>query len=311
MLEELFKPMDIKWNMIISFVLHVAVITTSFLISYREVESILPKYYMLASIVEEKATVTSTASSPIFPHQLAKVYKKGVVSPEPASNNTGFFSNTQIRPELKNSEPRNEYGDQNDMRRKNDESEAASANNKVGTTILVNQHVSLSEETNMSHSNTKENKSDPASPSENPPISTFNKGQRGIEKGWGNGLPEQNTASKKIGESRSVDEISESTKKGGSKNNKGLYALIRSAIERAKSYPLLARKRGMEGTVLVSFKIDRKGFPGDIKIIKSSGYQILDEEVPKMLRKASPLPELSGEIVIPITFKLMESISNR
>jgi TonB family protein len=311
MLEELFKSMDIRRNMIISFVLHVAVITTSFFISYKE-ESILPKYYMLASIVEEKATVTSTASSPIFPHQLAKVYKKGVVSPEPASNNTRFFSNTQIRPELKNSEPRNEYGVQNDMRRKNDESKDASANNKVGTTILVNQHVSLSEETNMSHSNTKENKSDPALPSENPPISIFNKGsQRGIEKGWGNGLPEQNTASKKIGGSRSVDEISESTKKAVSKNNKGLYALIRSAIERAKSYPLLAIKRRMEGTVLVSFKIDRKGFPGDIKIIKSSGYQILDKEVQKMLRKASPLPELSGEIIIPITFKLMESISNR
>jgi TonB family protein len=45
--------------------------------------------------------------------------------------------------------------------------------------------------------------------------------------------------------------------------------------------------------------------------MKSSGYQILDEEVKKMLRKASPFPELRGEIIIPIIFKLTDSISNR
>ncbi|MDI6890053.1 MAG: energy transducer TonB [Thermodesulfovibrionales bacterium] len=94
-------------------------------------------------------------------------------------------------------------------------------------------------------------------------------------------------------------------KDGGSSS---LLEAIRTSIERAKSYPFLARKKGIEGTVLVSFKIDRKGSPKDIKIIKSSGYQILDDEVPKMLRKASPFPEVKGEIVIPITFKLTESM---
>jgi TonB family protein len=67
----------------------------------------------------------------------------------------------------------------------------------------------------------------------------------------------------------------------------------------------------MEGTVLVSFTIDKRGSPQYIKIIKSSGYQMLDEEVPKMLKRAFPLPEVKGEIVIPITFKLTESTSNR
>ena len=88
------------------------------------------------------------------------------------------------------------------------------------------------------------------------------------------------------------------------------YRAIRSSLERAKSYPLLARKRGMEGTVLVSFTIDKKGSAQDVKIMKSSGYEILDEEVRKMLRKASPFPDLKGEIKIPITFKLGDSISN-
>jgi len=89
------------------------------------------------------------------------------------------------------------------------------------------------------------------------------------------------------------------------------YRAIRTLLEKAKSYPLLARERGMEGTVFVSFVIGSRGLPQDVKIMKSSGYQILDEEVKKMLRKASPFPELRGEIIIPIIFKLTDSISNR
>ena len=42
-----------------------------------------------------------------------------------------------------------------------------------------------------------------------------------------------------------------------------------------------------------------------------SGYQMLDKEVPKMLRKASLLPEFSGDIVIPVIFRLRKSISDR
>ncbi len=89
------------------------------------------------------------------------------------------------------------------------------------------------------------------------------------------------------------------------------YGAIRALLEKAKNYPLLARKRGMEGTVFVSFVIGSRGLPQDVKIMKSSGYQILDEEVKKMLKKASPFPGIKGEIVIPITFKLTDSISNR
>jgi TonB family protein len=82
------------------------------------------------------------------------------------------------------------------------------------------------------------------------------------------------------------------------------YRAIRALLEKAKNYPLLARKRGMEGIVFVSFTIDKKGLPQDVRIMKSSGYQVLDEEVRKRLKKASPFPEFNGEIKIPITFKL-------
>ncbi len=39
------------------------------------------------------------------------------------------------------------------------------------------------------------------------------------------------------------------------------YALIRTAIERAKMYPLLARKKRIEGTAVMGFTIDEQWIP--------------------------------------------------
>jgi len=89
------------------------------------------------------------------------------------------------------------------------------------------------------------------------------------------------------------------------------YALIRDAIEKVKSYPLLARKKGIEGTVIIEFTINNEGYPKDIKIKKSSGSGILDSAALKTVTKAAPFPEVDGEIVVPITFKLTGSASSR
>jgi TonB family protein len=88
------------------------------------------------------------------------------------------------------------------------------------------------------------------------------------------------------------------------------YSLIRTAIERVKIYPLLARKRKIEGTAVTSFSIDDRGYPGNLKIRKSSGYEILDSAALKIIAKAAPFPKVDGEIIVPITFKLTESISS-
>jgi len=98
---------------------------------------------------------------------------------------------------------------------------------------------------------------------------------------------------------------------GNTGDNSLSLEVIRTAIEKAKSYPLLARKKKIEGTVLVSFRIDKNGLPQGIQIIRSSGYQILDEEVSKIIKRAAPFPEVNHEIVAPITFKLTESHANR
>ncbi|MBI4689167.1 MAG: energy transducer TonB [Nitrospirae bacterium] len=90
-----------------------------------------------------------------------------------------------------------------------------------------------------------------------------------------------------------------------------LYSLIRLAIEKAKTYPFLARKKRIEGTVVAEFSIDVKGDPQSIKIRKSSGSEILDSAALNIIKKAAPLPSADGDIVVPITFSLMETVGTQ
>lgn len=96
---------------------------------------------------------------------------------------------------------------------------------------------------------------------------------------------------------------------GDGKNNEtggnpGTLNAIRATIERAKSYPPLARKWGIEGTVTAEFTISATGYPENIRIVKSSGYEILDTAAKKTLLRASPLPPVEGNLEVPITFKI-------
>lgn len=41
-------------------------------------------------------------------------------------------------------------------------------------------------------------------------------------------------------------------------------------------YPLLARRRGQEGTVVLEIKVKKEGDPLEVSIVRSSGYDLLD-----------------------------------
>jgi TonB family protein len=86
----------------------------------------------------------------------------------------------------------------------------------------------------------------------------------------------------------------------------GLIARIREAIERATTYPPLARRRRLEGTVLAAFFINEKGMPEEIRVLESSGYGILDREVVSIIERASPYPPLGESIEVPISFRLIK-----
>lgn len=91
---------------------------------------------------------------------------------------------------------------------------------------------------------------------------------------------------------------------GAGSGEQHLIRQIREAIERAKTYPELARKRRQEGTVLLEFSINSGGLPENIRIARSSGFSLLDAAAKETVIRAAPLPVVQGSIEVPITFIL-------
>jgi len=263
--------MYIRQKIIISLILHITLIVVSFSINFREKICPLPEEHVIVSIVEE------LSGDRLFT----------------VENNT---ENPHLNQEILQLRLR--------IAEKNEDEIAEPA--LIQRDCFNRYDCAMTDEGSLKNPQTENtaseyNKENNAPESPHTPL-----WKRGAEGDF------KNTSSQIIDKGQPEGEILVKVEKSFLEGNTGsFYALIRAAIEKAKTYPLIARKRGVEGTVLVSFRIDVKGLPQNVMIVKSSGYQILDDEVQKMLRKASPFPELNGEIVIPITFKLSGSISNR
>lgn len=85
--------------------------------------------------------------------------------------------------------------------------------------------------------------------------------------------------------------------------------LVLAALERNKRYPAEAQRSNQEDTVMVRLTLDRRGNVTDARIRRSRGYDLLDNEVLALVRRASPLPappaEVAGdhiEITVPVEF---------
>ena len=87
-------------------------------------------------------------------------------------------------------------------------------------------------------------------------------------------------------------------------------ARVAALLEKAKRYPLLARRRGQEGTAVVRFSIGADGTLSGLEVARSSGARLLDEAAMDMVRRAAPFPpvpaELGGALVlsVPVVFEL-------
>jgi protein TonB len=85
-------------------------------------------------------------------------------------------------------------------------------------------------------------------------------------------------------------------------------ANIIAAIKRHKNYPHLAKKKEIEGKVILKCIITPKGGVKDIKFVKKSSSSILNQNSIDILKKASkefitPLKEI--EIIIPFNYELI------
>ncbi len=89
-------------------------------------------------------------------------------------------------------------------------------------------------------------------------------------------------------------------------NHESYLEMVRVKIEKYKNYPEKAKKRQIEGAVVVGFVIGLDGVVQDEKVVKSSGHRILDDAARKAVRDASPFASpprrlFGGEVPLTIT----------
>ena len=83
-----------------------------------------------------------------------------------------------------------------------------------------------------------------------------------------------------------------------------LLRSIRQRIEKAKTYPEIARRQGKQGTVELRFRIAADGTVEVVEIVHSSGHQTLDESSMQTIHRAGPYPPVGGWVRIPLSYRL-------
>ena len=90
----------------------------------------------------------------------------------------------------------------------------------------------------------------------------------------------------------------------GAGGTSAVLAQIHARIERAKRYPMVARKMQIEGVSFVRFAIDAGGQPQGLALKSSSGSSVLDEEALATIKRAAPYPTYPEALEIGIRFEI-------
>lgn len=72
----------------------------------------------------------------------------------------------------------------------------------------------------------------------------------------------------------------------------GYFTNLRKQIEMTWVYPSYAAKNGKQGNVFLEFTIAKNGHVSNVKVLRSSGYRILDESIVQAINEASPFAPL-------------------
>jgi protein TonB len=67
---------------------------------------------------------------------------------------------------------------------------------------------------------------------------------------------------------------------------------LKIKVESVLTYPELAALSGLQGTLYIQFDIMKDGSLGELELIRSSGYKILDDEALRAIRNAAPFQPL-------------------
>ena len=98
-----------------------------------------------------------------------------------------------------------------------------------------------------------------------------------------------------------------------SMNRARILSQIRRDLTQYFYYPPLARRKGLQGTVLLGFGISGQGAIHNIRVVKSSGYAILDlaaqdamQQLEKLSWYAATLHGKAMDLELPVIFRLTE-----
>lgn len=83
-------------------------------------------------------------------------------------------------------------------------------------------------------------------------------------------------------------------KQAAERENEQRNLAVRSQLERFKHYPASAKRRGIEGAVDVSFRLNAQGRAENIQLVTGSGYAILDDAALDTVKRAEPFPVTRG-----------------
>ena len=66
------------------------------------------------------------------------------------------------------------------------------------------------------------------------------------------------------------------------------FAKLKRRLEGVGGYPEIAKNQRLQGEVRINFTIQKNGKLGDLRLVSSSGYRILDEAALELLSDAAP-----------------------
>ena len=123
--------------------------------------------------------------------------------------------------------------------------------------------------------------------------------------------PEEKPVEKNVEKRPPTPAMAARTKGGAPRVEPSWQTGLVKHLQQYKRYPSEAQERGEEGVVLLSFSVDRDGHVLARRVMQSSGYPALDDEVMAMIERAQPLPpfpptmpEPKLDLIVPIRFSL-------
>ncbi len=84
--------------------------------------------------------------------------------------------------------------------------------------------------------------------------------------------------------------VSWSANTGAIQGSAATEASVRAWLEQHKRYPRAAAQRRIQGEATLELEIDGAGGVRSARILASSGHRVLDEEVLRMVERATPFP---------------------